>query len=523
MRCDEARPGCLRCTKAKYICDGYSAFSTPSPQSFNTKLLSDVPERVAQGIRPSDSPHFYRTLQAMAELPELDYRAYDFCRRQTTHDIATHHLTRFWTHTVLAACHEEPVILHAMLALSGAHRFYCDAQGGLSPSRSAEPAMYSHYGKAVRLLQDRMLAKSLAECQTILIACLVLLTFDVIQGRYREALVHLNHGRRILKELQGCRSDVSGMTGLYLPLKAESTLDELAYSFAIMDLQSVTFGSEVLQFRLMGDQDEVDPSKHKIPRSFGNLDEAWRCILLLLNEVHYFAITISQRQKIEPSDDESLRIWQGRVLGYLRQWKQAFNNGPLRTVAFGTNLNPAWHDRSAQLRLMHTYLTVIARVILSGDDEMVYDSLMPEYSKITALCEDLAGRLPSIKLDAVVIPALYYVGGRCRHPGLRRRVLQVLSRVGREGHWDGRQIERLTREKVRLEEEEAGYKHNEDNELPEDGGFVAAVIPRQARWTELWVDFSDEDYTMLQLQFKRRLQSADGETVVEVRHKLVRC
>ncbi|RVX66139.1 hypothetical protein B0A52_09868 [Exophiala mesophila] len=459
----------------------------------------------------------------MAELPELDYRAYDFCRRQTTHDIATHHLSRFWTHTVLAACHDDPAILHSMLALSGAHRFYCDAQAGLVSLRAAETAMYSHYGKAVRLLQDRMRAKSLAECQTILIVCLVLLTFDVIQGRYREALVHLNHGRRILRGLQACKSEVSGMTGLYLPVKAESTLDELSYSFAIMDLQSVTFGSEVLQFRLMGDQDEVDPGTHRIPTSFANLDEAWRCILLLLNEVHYFAISLSQRQSIGSTDDQSLRIWQGRVLGYLRQWKKAFDNGPLRTAASGSSSSSAWHDRSAQLRLTHTYLTVIVRVLLNRDDEMVYDSLISEYSKMIALCEELAGRLPSIKLDAVVIPALYYVGGRCRHPGLRRRVLQALSRVGREGHWDGRQIERLTREKMRIEEEGSGYMHNENNDVPEDGGLLAAIVPLHARWTELWADFSDEDYTMIRLQFKRRVPSADGGTRMEVRHELVRC
>ncbi|KAJ9604585.1 hypothetical protein H2200_010698 [Cladophialophora chaetospira] len=491
-------------------------------------------------IRPTDSLCFYRTLQSLADMPEQDYIAYDFCRRNTMQDLATHHLTHFWTQTVVSASHQEPAVLHALLALSGAHRTYIDNinQPAIPQETAKHLTMpsYIHYGKAVHYLQNRIPGSEMRqdELEVILIVCLLLLTFDIIEGRYNEALVHLNHGRRILKGLQRSidnqsLSDQSAVT-LYLPQKVQSTLDDLSYSFALMDLQSITFGSDILQFKLA---ETLDADNMQYPTAaqhqFSTFDDAWRSLLILENEIFHFTTAVKQQGGL----DQATIIWQSKLLTSLRGWKSAFDNSPLRRTRVRTpptGVAPE-HDPSSTLRLNHSYLTIVVGIALSFGDEMASDSFLPQFVTIVALCEDLVTRLPTISLDASLIPALYATATICRHPNVRRRALQTLLKSGREGHWDGKQVAMIATQKMLLEEEMAGYAYCDGRPVPETPEVVAETIPREARWEETWADFVDDEYTKVLLTFKRRKcdqkevpwvgGSVNEEDKYEVRRKLV--
>ncbi|KIW68112.1 hypothetical protein PV04_04079 [Phialophora macrospora] len=582
VKCDETRPACLRCMKAKYICEGYSISLTGvegSASETRTQPHQDQPQHWSQlqhshvvhhhhhprprDIRPADSSCFYRTLQTLADLSEPDSQAYDFCRRHTVHDMGTHHLARFWTRTVMAASHGEPAVLHALLALSGAHRHYMARLGGSASASTGAAATglampaYAHYGKALRHLRDRIPGPSTGESesgragevQVVLMVCLILLTFDIIEGRYNEALVHLNHGREILMgvgkttrdsivaaaTLPAGGDDASAAVHLYLPEKVHSTMDELSYSFALMDLQSIHFGSTRLQFKLVDTPRNSDHTQSSVmPEQFGTFDDAWRSMLLLLNETYRFAA--AARALPNPGDSEEFVIWQGRLLARLKQWKEIFDDSPLRKAPSqgASGATASEYDPSAALRLNHSYLTVMVGIALSFGDEMASDRFLPQFSAMVSLCEDLIIRLPTISLDASLIPALYTTACVCRHPGVRRRALQVVSRAGREGHWDGRQIAIVAGQKMMLEEEMAGFSYEAMSPPPEKPELLAEIIPRTARWSEMCADFVGDDYAVLQLVFRRKRvvkgQSGPGlaplpeghDNEYETRKKLVR-
>ena len=106
-KCDETKPSCLRCTKAKFVCEGYSISLFPADvarlQSRQTQDACMVDTIHQRDIRPTDSLCFYLTLQSLADIPDQDHVAYDFCRRNTMQNLATYHLKRFWT--LDADCH----------------------------------------------------------------------------------------------------------------------------------------------------------------------------------------------------------------------------------------------------------------------------------------------------------------------------------------------------------------------------------------------------------------------------------
>ncbi|KIW56259.1 hypothetical protein PV05_04932 [Exophiala xenobiotica] len=444
--------------------------------------------------------------------------------------MATHQLSRFWTHTVLSAAHNEPAILHAMLALCGTHRAYCENRSAVANAVSTPftTAAYAHYDKAVRCLWERIARTGFEELQVVLIVCLVLLTFDLIEGRYGEALIHLNHGRQILRQLHSSKVSGKDTTSLVLPQKAQSTLDEISYSFALMDIQSVYFGSQKPEFKLANSPGADETVGFNIPPYFSTFDDAWHSMLLLTNEVYHFGSTIRKPEIAYSSYDPMLGFWQGRLLATLRQWREAFDSSPFRTAtsSSATSSNSAASARHTSLRLSHAYLTILVCTGLKLGDEMAYDPLLPQFSTVVALCEQLVSTLPSISLDAGVIPALFITCCFCRHPDLRRRAIRVLSRTGKEGHWDGKQIEMVSREKMILEEEDAGYIYDAEHPVPEDAD-LAEIIPREARWSESWVFFVSEDYTTVQLAFKRRKRTADGRVIpgddgYEVKTKLVK-
>jgi hypothetical protein len=480
-----------------------------------------------ENIRPADFSYFFRTLQSLVDLSEPDYRAYDFCRQYAMHDLATHHLTRFWTHTVISASHNEPAILHAMLALSGAHRGYVESQSGIdgrAPTDFVMPAL-AHYGKAVHQLQNRMTISSFENLQVVLITCVILLAFDIIHGRFREGSVHLSHGQQILRVLHSSASNKQS-DDLYLPQETKSVLDELSYLFALIDLQSVNFTSTVPQLKLVDklNADGDTPNPEELPH-FSTFDDAWRSMLLLSNEVYHFSYPMANPLSDASRHDPALVVWQGRLLAKLKRWKDAFDSAPLRTAAFHTSSSSDSDYRSTSLRLNHAYLTTVVQIALSRGQEMVYDPLIPQFVKIIALCEELVTKLPVISLETGVIRPIFIVVCVCRHPHLRRRALRILSQAHKEAYWDSKKVEILLQEKMKLEEESAGYIYDQENPVPEDAD-LGEIIPESARWSEIRVTFPSDDYVVANLEFIRRMKkgtvgliTGDGE--IEVREKLI--
>lgn len=442
--------------------------------------------------------------------------------------MASHHLNKFWTRTVMSACHNEPAILHAALAVAGAHKGYCDRQSGKPEMGGINSVLatstYVHYEKALRYLNRRIAVQSPEQPEIVLIVCLVLLTFDMIEGRYGEALFHLTHGRRIVKDLNNNGID-DIQVPLSLPPVTSSTMDEINYAFALMDLQSVNFGSLQPHFKLVTESNLDNNSSMKIPSVFADFDDAWRYILLLLNKCYRLFASIGalgSRKYQLSTHDLGFRSQQSGLLAEVEKWNDAFGRSSFRTLSSGQS---SLESKSTLLKLHHLTLDICTRACLVLGNEMIYDTMIPEFSTLVGLCEDLLPSLPPISIETGIIQPLFLAGGLCRHPIIRRRLLRLLSGGRKEGHWDSKIIELLSRERMIFEEELAGYVHDEEQQLSENID-LAQLIPREARWSESWIFFVKEDYSEAEITFRRRKLHphllSEGEDDHEMRTKLIK-
>ncbi|KAK5051536.1 hypothetical protein LTR84_003188 [Exophiala bonariae] len=446
--------------------------------------------------------------------------------------MASHHLNQFWSRTVMSACHSEPAILHAALAVAGAHKAYCDRQSGESNVVGVRSLLttstYSHYDQALRYLKRLIVVQSPQQYETVLIVCLVLLTFDMIEGRYGEAHLHLVHGRRLIKDINNRKSDDVHVP-LSLPPVLSTTMDEINYSFALMDLQSVNFGSMKQHFALVADPALDDASCLEIPMSFANFDDAWRYMLLLSSRCYglFDRINTLGSSKYELlTNDLGFGNQQSSYLAELAKWKEAFDKSSFRTLSTSqTSLEDKAGTKATLLRLQHLTLHVCLIAALHVGNEMFYDTLTPEFSRLVGFCEELLPSLPAITIETGIIQPLFLTGCICRHPDVRRRILRLLSPARKEGYWDSKLIGMITRERMVFEEDLAGYIHD-DWKAPQYDIELAQLIPREARWSESWMFFVAEDYSVAEVTFRRRKLYPnlfiDGEDEHETRTKLVR-
>jgi hypothetical protein len=96
----------------------------------------------------------------------------------------------------------------------------------------------------------------------------------------------------------------------------------------------------------------------------------------------------------------------------------------------------------------------------ASTDEMQFDRFQSQFNLVVELAE----KLPTLMqrgsdddIDAVVdielVPVLYYVAVKCRHPSIRRRAIALLKACPRrESLWDGACTARVTEEIVEIEE-----------------------------------------------------------------------
>ena len=403
----------------------------------------------------------------------------------------------------MAGCHSDPAILHAVLALGAAHRSYTlkHSKESCHSSSSFSHVAYTHYGRAIKHLQTRLTSDDPENYRIILVVCLILLSFDLLEQRYAGALLHLHHGRRILKMLYAPKASNANQDLLYLPPKALSIDDELVISFAQMDLQSTNFGSKKPQFSLIDDPKKVDPSDFSIPESFGSADDAGRYIMILMNDCWRLIGMVPDVSELNRSNARAV-AHQGRLLGSLKSWEQAFHKGSLRprTSALATNPDAR---KAIILEIHHALITIKVAASLDFPDEMVYDSMLCYYTTIVSQASRLIPNLPTFNLDMAIIQPLYNTAIHCRHPEIRRQAVDNLQRSGREGLWDSKLTELAARGVIKCEEEHAGYQYDEEVKLLSDVR-LENIIPAKSRVAATWMFFTDEAQTMLRLIHKRR-------------------
>lgn len=186
VKCDEAKPSCQRCLNTGRKCDGYSSDILIS--SKETKNTLDLIQRISTHI-PGNTE---------------EKRGFHYFLQNTASELSGYYDSSFWESLILAASAQEPSLRHAVIAIGALHEDFSQKRLAYSPSSPDEYGTefaLGQYSKAIGALR-RSLSSGKQEPLTALMSCILFVCFDSLRGWFESAMVHLQSGLRILRDMR---------------------------------------------------------------------------------------------------------------------------------------------------------------------------------------------------------------------------------------------------------------------------------------------------------------------------------
>ncbi|KAK2604863.1 hypothetical protein N8I77_007758 [Diaporthe amygdali] len=453
VKCDETKPFCLRCTKTGRKCDGYLD-----------------PRNLASRRRPKDPTPQDRVLGPLLDLstPE-EKRAFYFFQHVTAPCISGDFDAVFWRSVVLQVAQTEPAVRHAVLSVSTLHEGL--TQGTIVQSTDGCPTQsfaLQQYNKAIARLLDQMnnpLTKPLAS----LLTCVLFVCIEFLQGKDKESLIHLEQGRQLLTRLDE----------RYNGPEMECILRHVVPLYTRLSLTSFLFGGTPVAL-----PDSLK-SRGDIPDTFGSMDH----LRYFMHEFMEQAFRFTHRARPAKNSSDSisretmqlLEVEQDRLLCRLAKFNVAFS------LFQASRTKPGPENTLLVLQMyLHAQYIWISTALSSS--EVVYDNYLAQFAAIVPLAAayiDLetsqqhqpvfppqrhgsatipthpssgpSQQLPggNFTFETHIIPPLYYVATKCRHPLIRRSALSLLRRdpSRRENLWRASVMGALAGHVVSLEEQ----------------------------------------------------------------------
>lgn len=186
IKCDEAKPSCQRCSTTGRKCDGYRSDITISSEA------------------PKNSTDFIQRISVHIPGNAEEKRGFDFFLRNTAAELAGYYDSSFWEQFILAASVQKPSLRHAVIALGALHEDFSRKRPVPSiPSAEDRKTQFAlnQYAKAMGALR-RSLSSGKEEPLTALMSCVLFVCFDSLRGWFESAMVHLQSGLRILRDMR---------------------------------------------------------------------------------------------------------------------------------------------------------------------------------------------------------------------------------------------------------------------------------------------------------------------------------
>ena len=398
-----------------------------------------------------------------------------------------------------------PAIHHAVIALSALHEGYLSNSNRCNlgiRDRHEQLVAYSRrkYGKAIQTLNLQLYNNPDDEkmIEETLVACLLFICFEILQGNDMAALTHLEGGLQIFGKLCRPRTGASlSITGSENP-----SVSSMADMFSRFDIQASSFmGSRPVKSDSSTTNNVIPQPELSITRalpstgfkSFTTILDARDNLNTLLAYVYQFLRSTARDCQylphLNPFYDETLENYaplengpilegvladayreQGIYIEFLRAWDRKFHallESQLRFLAYTDEKFPDSERHRECVSLQLTYLVTLIKLSTSLDpNETIYDDYLPQFKAIVELADSLLlpfGKpmerperhaCPTFALDMNVIHPLHFTAVKCRDYALRRRAVSLLQISGKEGVWDGEIMAKMAEQVILLEEED---------------------------------------------------------------------
>ncbi|KAF4631597.1 hypothetical protein G7Y89_g6534 [Cudoniella acicularis] len=533
VKCDETKPCCIRCLSGNRICEGYGiAIDSPKRPTYENLDFKRYPEHEESLANIQPKP--MTGLKTIPFLNRSESITFELFRSQTALEMAGVRSSGFWQNVVLPACYSEPAILHASMALAHASRWrqVTRYKSGLGTGDDGMKLnVVNDYNKAIQHLKAHVSGDgNPSSLRVTLIACVIFIALELSTGRFEQATIHLNEGRKLLHSSTQFFTSTPGnpedeTKTLLLASKPQSIEDELVGVFADLDLQSTYFGSERPQLNLSAHKpiESIHPQplfSFVLPTDFCSIQEASQYLVILTNECLQFV-----GQKLEFSchtlQNKIPNVHRQYLYTSLKNWRKTYDRFCLKT-SFAEKIDRAWKRRSALMHIQHTWLSVVVPTSYFEVEETDFDPYLKEFAIITDLASSILleqGMPPGrFSLEFGLVPPLSWAILKCRHPQIRRKALHLMKRAGREGLWEPKLISQLGREYTMLEEgiEELNSPrllHGESSAETAQEEDWRQLVPLERRISTATAFFETGDYSTLHMKFRRKVWNSDGKFI----------
>lgn len=494
MKCDEAKPACLRCIKFGTVCDGYA--SKKPAKAPHTSPVKKIPIKLItpKAVVPKT---ILKTPERNPFANDQEYGYFSLFCAQTASTLAGYFRGSLWNRIVLQACEDMPPIRHAIIALGALDKTLDITQrtDGLGSPDLRQKVLESaahhrfalqQYGKAIAQMR-KILSALKQDYRAALILCLLTICFEALNGDMQSALEQIRNGLKLIKEWR-----LSNKSTPELGFSPETqSLDnyELMRAFSFLDNNSIMIinAEPVGSSSEMGtDGEDID---WQIPNIYPDLEEARAQFEVLVSRMlHWVASAYAwgarekdeAKRRVQPSPglrgegtkpkdfQHILNEQRQKHLQDFRNWHSAFQ--PLWDIAQSINNHKQFMTAlTLEMRFKAIFTSSLLGDHFKGDT--VYDALTTEFREIVDLGKlfvkheklERGSQRATFTFDDPFISAIYNVILKCRDPILRREAIALLeSHHRRDGVMDSAMMAKIGRLQMNIEED-----GSEGNYIPE--------------------------------------------------------
>ncbi|KAH8805475.1 hypothetical protein F5884DRAFT_679223, partial [Xylogone sp. PMI_703] len=388
--------------------------------------------------------------------------------------------------------HKEPAIRHAVVAVSSFYEQYMLAASHRLPVADAAAYDLDHqqqldafalrqYNKAIEHLTSPVLSHPQHVMNVTLIACFLFVCVEFLRGNRERALAHLKSGLNILSN-RALAVDHGNDAQTKAPSIYQYVEDELTQIFVRLNVQSSLFGESMAPLNPRT-ATQTSATSYTLD-TFSNILEARTCLDYLLSVTLRFIREHSPARYIS-APSINVIVEQLKLDAQLCRWSVAFER-----LVKG---RPESSSKGAiVLRVQHKVSSIWLKSCLVAE-ETIFDKFGPDFETIVSNAELLYQDSSNIVnsnnssntsksngknnnnsnnntpndsttpnhffFDMAIIPPLYFVAIKCRHPSGRRKAISLLVNSRHvEGMWNAFVVGKAAELVMAFEEEELAQR-----------------------------------------------------------------
>lgn len=463
IKCDEAKPACVKCTSTGRTCDGYTKKDDPSPDPPAGSQL--VP------VRTQSIPN---ELSVSVDGNYDERRGFHVFQSQIWPLLSDALNSGFWERLILQTSRVDTTIRHAAIAFGSlGERLNVNSVMTFDNEHANRLHILacSQHHKAIKELREQLSSGQEQSVEFTLIACFLFIVFEFLQGNDSAALTHLKSGIQIIRQsdFQGVGYDpnndsVSRMESVdfgYHAAKVFTVLDRSAANWVATPALGMPFFIEPkLEYRSL------------LSEGFSNLDEADDYVFNLRTQLH----AILFARTLVPGDPNTSNP------ATTPQLEEVFTNSENWSRAMDAYMTRSGHELSVQdaqkattLILYHKATHLRLAASCQASEEEFYRASKSDFNYIISMSTPLprlnhtttdftdsnsrwSGGLFSFR-SRFIFP-LYFTATHCQDSEIQRKALSLLSTSPwREGAYDSAVMARIAERKIRQREQDLSRKN----------------------------------------------------------------